>query len=480
MTRPADEGRTTHSTPTDDGPRFPRVVWLAALTVLMAQFPITLVSVSLTKIARAAQLAGSQLQWIQATFSLAMAATVLSAGAIAEKFGRKRIMLIGLAMMGGAAILGGFSALFGPATYAVLIIAQAIGGAGAGALLPTTLAEITTAVSRRNRGPAVALWGAGTTLGLAVGAVIAGLIDTSLPWGFIYLPAAVVAFGILIAVQVMVTESETSHTPLDIAGQVLAALAIVAVIFGAIEGGSLGWGSPLSWGPFAAFVVLAVAFVLRELHHEAPLMDPLIFRNPRFVAAALAAAVALYSVVGTGFIVPLFLGSTLHLSPMQIAYATATTPFLGFLAAPLVARLMSVLHATTVLIMALVLAAIGLWTVSGIGAMQPGASTWNMAWRLAIFGVGVAMMLSSVATVAVDAVVPREIPMAGATNTTIRQIGGALGPAVTGAVYLANVGAGATQGAAFTATLHVNAFVLLAAAVVTVIANLFPRPAEQG
>ena len=451
-------------------PESRRAVTVAVLTVLMAQLPINAVSVSLTTIAADTGAATAGLQWVQSIYILAMSAAVLSAGVIAENIGRRTIMVGALWLMALGSVLGGLASLAGEGlAMPVLWLGQAFAGLGGGALLPTTLGTIAMAVpDPRQRGPYMALWGAGTTAGLAFGAVASGLILEFAPWGWIFVPTGLLAVVIALVTRRFLPAAPTSSPGLDVPGQLFAVLTVVGLIFGVIQGGAQGWFSVPALLGYLVFVVFLGLFIHRERTAAAPLMDLRIFRNPGFAAAGVAAMMALFSVVGVGFLLALFLGQARQLSPLGIASYIAFIPGTAFFAAPLVGRFLGRMRADVALSLALLLAALGTLL---IGRTDETSAHLDVVWRLMIFGVSIAAMFASVATVAVNSVPLRQAAMAGATNTVLRQTGGALGPAVIGSIYATRLADGAAEADAFSSALLVTTVLLVAAGLLVLVAG---------
>ncbi|QGU08663.1 Multidrug resistance protein stp [Corynebacterium occultum] len=464
---------TNTSTPAQPPIDTRKVVTVAVLAVMVAQLPINLVSVSLTTIAADTGATTSGLQWVQSIYILAMSAAVLSAGVIAENIGRRKVMIIALWLMVLGALLGGLASLAGDLAMPVLWTGQAFSGLGGGALLPTTLGAIAMAVpDPRKRGPYMALWGAGTTGGLAVGAIVAGLILKIGSWGWIFLPSFLVAITVALITQAALPESPTSKPGMDIQGQIFATLAIIGLIFGVIQGGAQGWFSTPALLGYALGLIALALFIYRELNTYAPLMDLRVFRNPGFAAACFAAMMALFSVVGVGFMLALFLGSAKQLDPLGIATYIVFLPGTAFVVAPLAGKALAKLPSYAALLIGLLLAAVGTFLIAHTDETT---AYLNVVWRLMIFGVSIAIMLASVATVAINSVPLKQAGMAGATNTVIRQIGGALGPAVIGSIYATRMAGGATPAESFTSALTVTTVLLVIAAVLVLIAEISTR-----
>ncbi|AWB80976.1 hypothetical protein C3B44_00275 [Corynebacterium yudongzhengii] len=437
----------------------------AILAVFTSQLPITVVAVSLSEIADDTGTPIAGLQWMQSLYLLAMAAAVLSAGVIAETVGRKRVIVSALLLMVVGATVGAVASISAGGVMPLLLTAQATAGVGAGALLPTTLATINTTVTDpARRARAVAGWVGGTTGGLAggvlAGGVLAGgVISQWLSWGWVYVLVAALAAAVAGFAAFALRRAPTSDPGLDVVGQATATLGIVALIFGFIRGGSAGF---LSAPALLAYLVAAAAFVVCALHERRtrrPLIPPSMFRAPLFNAAALAAAMALFTVIGTGFLLVVFLGQGLDHDPWRIALHMVFMPGTALVAAFTVTGfLMSRLDAAHVLLCGIISAGLGTFALSQL----PGDFTLiDVAWRLAFIGLGVALMISLAAAVAVHSCAPDLAPKAGAVNTAFRQTGGALAPAFLGSLYAAAAAGGGDALNAFTGAVGVIAWLLL-------------------
>lgn len=439
-------------------------VALAVLGVFVTYVPITSVSVSLTSIGSASGAGTADLQWITDSYIIPMAATILSAGVFGDLHGRRRVYLIGMALtVAGALVAGLAGTLDGMSAVHLLWVGQAICGAGAGLLLPTTLALIAHAVpDLRDRARYVALWATGLVGGLALGPILSGVILEHAGWGWIFAPTALLALLAGLAARAWLPESKApAGRHLDWAGQITATIAIAASIFGVIEGGQNGWGSPQAVAGLSLGIVALAAFVLVERRSSSPLMALELFRRPAFSAASLSALVALFAIVGTLFLLSLFFGGVQGLSPLEIGWRLLFVNGVTALANPFVGRALARFKPLTVLAAGLALAAVAMALLTGLQEETGFAPT---VWRLAVLGVADALMLSAVAVAAIDAVPHRLAGMAAAANTALRQYGGALGPAVLGVILTSRVADGASRASALHTALLVNAVLLALAA----------------
>ncbi|MFH8606963.1 MFS transporter [Streptomyces sp. NPDC018029] len=411
--------------------------------------PINGVAGALHDIAASTGADTSQLQWVSDAYVLPMAASVLSAGVFGDLYGRRRIFSLGLALTGAGGLVAALAGLLGNgATMPVLWAGQAVSGLGAGLLLPTTLALIAHAVpDAHDRGRSIGLWAAGVAAGLALGPLLSGGILESGAWGWIFVPAAALSFGTLVCGHWWLPESKSPEgRHLDWPGQITAAVAMAGLIFGVIEGGSRGWTSALTVTGLAVGVLALAAFLAVERRAAAPLMDLRLFTSPGFATAAFASVIALFATVGFTFLISLYLGEVHDFSALEIG----TRLFL-FAGVSAVANVPVGLLMSRVPPLALLTAGLGLGAAVALLFLQVGPDTsfLDLAWRLALFGVSISLMLTSVTVVSVNAV-PRNLAgMASATSTALRQFGGALSPAVVGSVYAVGLTGDGTPTAAF-------------------------------
>jgi MFS family permease len=454
-------------------------ITLAVLGVFVTYVPITATSITLTTIGTSTGASTSDLQWVSDAYIIPMAATILSAGVFGDLHGRRRVFLLGMALTAiGATIAGLGDLASGDSALRLLWLGQAITGTGGGLMLPTTLALIAHAVpDLRARARYVALWSTGLVLGLALGPIAAGIILEHASWGWIFAPTAVLAVVAGVVAAVRLPESRAPEgRHLDWPGQITATIAIAVTIFGVIEGGQAGWGSPQAIGGLAIGFAALGAFLRVEARSTSPILNLSLFRTPAFSASGFSALVALFALVGAMFLLSLFFGGAQHLSPLDIAvrllFVNATTA----VANPLVGRMMGRWPPIVLLALGLALAAVSMILLT---ALEPDTGMGATIWRLAVLGVANAFTLSAVSVAAIHAVPHRLAGMAAAANTALRQYGAALGPAVLGVILAGRIAAGASMSAALHTALVVNAALLLVAAAYCVIAAWAPQPSSR-
>jgi EmrB/QacA subfamily drug resistance transporter len=406
-------------------------VALACLGVFCAYLQISAMSVSLATIGRDLHASTASLQWVFDAFTIPVAALVLSFGLIGDIVGRKRIAIAGLALTSGGNLIS-----FLAPSISVLLIGRSIAGIGAAAILPATLALITHAVPEpARRGRYIALWVGALNLGLAVGPFIAGFLLAHASWRWIFMPTILAPVVVLILSALLLEDSRAREgRRLDVPGQILAAVGLFALIYGVIEGGHEGWTSPQAVVALLLATLALSGFALAEQRSASPMLRPQLFTSPAFLASVLAGLLAMFSLIGSNFVLSLFLGAVQRLSPLSMALRLLCLYGPVLITGQLAGRALHRTGPRAPLAGGLLLAGIGLFTLRGV---QPDSSLVDLGWRLALVGLGFGLVLTSGTAAAVNAVPHHLAGMAGAANNTFRQVGAALGPAILGVIFTA-------------------------------------------
>lgn len=402
---------------------------LACVGVFVSYLPVVGVSVALPVIQQALDASTTGLQWITDAFILPTAALLLTCGVIGDLFGRKKMYLIGLTL----SCLGCLVALTAHGVVQVCV-GQALTGVGTAALLPATLALIShVCPDHRARGTAIALWTAALGLGLTLGPLFNGLIVEHTGWRWIFLPTLAIGAVTVLVGSVVLTDSRADRERhLDIPGQLLAVVAITAVVYGVIEGGGApGWGSA---EVVTAFVVAALAlpvFVLVELRSPCPMLDMRLFTSSAFSGAALVMALTLFAQVGLVFSLSEYFGLVHHASTWDIGVRLLALNGFTVVLGPLVGRLMHRFSPGLVLVTGLLVGGTGALLVNLFDA---GTGTGEAALVIAVFGIGIALAVAPITAIAMNSLPRRLASTGGAANSALRQIGSALGPAIFGVI----------------------------------------------
>src|SRR5438132_792215 len=277
---------------------------LILVALLLAAFVINLatrlVNVALPAMVRQLHATTTQLQWVVDAYNLVFAALLLTFGSLSDRFGRKGMLLAGLAVFGAASLAGGFTT-----TPVQLIAARAVMGLGAAMTFPATLSLISNVFTeRRERARAIGLWGAIAGVAIAMGPIVGGWLLQHFSWASIFIAMAPVAAAAVICVALVVPPSkDPDAAAVDIPGLVLSSATLALLVFTIIEAPAYGWTAGRSVAGFAVSAVLLAGFIVRERRAAHPMLDVRLFRNMRFSAASGAVTVSLFTLFGFIFLI---------------------------------------------------------------------------------------------------------------------------------------------------------------------------------
>jgi EmrB/QacA subfamily drug resistance transporter len=410
--------------------------WWTLLAVCIATFmlllDITIVNVALPAIERALKASFSDLQWVVDAYALALATCVLTAGALADLFGRKRLFIIGITLFTLASIACGLAndALF-------LIIARGVQGIGGAMMFATALALLSQEFHGKERGTAFGLWGATIGAAVAVGPLAGGMLTSWLSWRWIFLvniPVGIVA--VVLSARELHESSDPEHSRLDPPGLVTLTAGLLCLILALIEGNKHGWTSGLIIGLLVAACVLLAVFVATQLRGGTTMVDLALFRRPAFVGAQTTAFAISSSMFAMFLYLTLYLQNILGLSPLQTGLRFLPLSVVSFFAAPAAGRLSARLPIRALLGAGLGLNAIAMWLMSRVST----GSHWTVLLPgFIVGGIGIGLVNAPLASTAVSTVRVERAGMASGINNTFRQIGIATGIAALGAIFASKV-----------------------------------------
>ncbi|MEU4808290.1 MFS transporter [Nocardia fluminea] len=413
------------------------VICLAELLVVLDN---TIVNVALPSIGVQLRTGVSGLQWVVDAYTLTFAGLLLAAGNLGDRYGRRRIMTIGLV---GIAVMSVGGAL--AETMTQVIVARAAMGIFAAAVFPATLALIINIFTdRRERALAIAAWTAMAGFAIAIGPISGGWLLEHFSWHSVFwinVPVAVVA---LIATLIWVPESRAAHIgTLDLVGIALSIAGITLLVWSIIEAPHNGWLSLTTLCTAALGTVLLAAFVTWELRTAAPILDMRLFRNRRFSLPALAIAIGYFSMFGFLFLITQYFQGVREYTPLEFGIASLPFAFSVAIGAPVATLLAQRVGTTAVLVIGLLLIGAGLY----LGGQVTVDSSYLIgvlpSMVLMALGLGI---VQGPATESIMSSLPLNEAGAGsAVNDTTREIGGTLGVAVLGSIvasyYTSRIGA---------------------------------------
>ncbi|MDT3398964.1 MFS transporter [Streptomyces sp. B1866] len=401
---------------------------LAGLGAFLCSLDVVVVATALPVLRDSLGASLADLEWTLNAYNLAFACLMLTGAALGDRFGRRRTYLAGLAVFG----LASAAAALSPGAGA-LITARVVQGAGAAAVLPLTLTLISDAFPARSRGVAIGLWGGITGLGVAAGPVLGGAITEGVSWQWIFwINVPVVAVMIPLSA-LRLRESRGPRPELDVAGLVLAAAGMFALVWAPVRAPSAGWGSAEVVGALVAGAALVAAFLLWQRRAPHPMLPLAYFRRRDFTVANAVIFFQFLSLLGSLFMISQLFQIGLGNSPLQAGVRILVWTGMPMIAAPAAGVLAERFGTRPFLLLGLVLQAAGLGWLAAV--TEPGVGYGTLVGPLIIAGVGIGMIFSTSAAAVTAAVPLQDTGVAAGTNTTLRELGGVFGIAILSAVF---------------------------------------------
>ena len=403
------------------------------VTTFMLLLDITVVNVALPRIQRDLHAGLTGLQWVVDAYALALAALILTAGALADRYGRRLLFGFGVVVFTAA------SAVCGAAwNIAALDIARGVQGIGGAALFATALALIGHEYRGREFFGAIAVWGATVGAAVASGPLVGGLLTDGLGWRWVFfVNVPVGCFALFVALRRMVESRDEGTVRTDIAGLVTFSAALFLIAFGLLRGNTEGWTSALILSTITAGVAMLVLFVIVELTQQRPMLDMSLFRQPAFVGVSLSTFA-----IGAGMFamfpyLSIYLQDVLGTSPLGAGLRFLPLTVFVFVV-PLATRNIALRSPAWLLAgVGLVLVAVSLFLMYGVSA----SSHWTtLLAGFVVGGIGIGLANPTLAAAALRVVDPARSGMASGFNNTCRLAGVAIGVAGLGAVLEHAVG----------------------------------------
>jgi EmrB/QacA subfamily drug resistance transporter len=451
-----------------------------AFALFMIMLDNTVVNVALPAIQRGLGADLAQLEWVVNAYALTFAVLMLTGGKLADLLGRRRIFLVGLASFTAASLACGLAATAGQ-----LIAFRALQGAGAALMMPATLAIISAAFPPRQRGLAFGIWAGVSAMALAIGPLIGGLLTQHIDWSWIFYVNVPVGALAVIAGLVVISESRdtSGEQSLDLPGLLVSGGALFALTFALVEANEYGWTSTLILGLFGAAVAGLALFVWIESRRRAPMLDLSLFRRRTFTGANIVAFLVTLAMFGVFFFMSLFVQRILDYSPVQAGAIFLPMTLLIIFVAPIAGRLSDKIGSRWLMAGGLSLVGISLMLFSGLDTTS---GFWDLVPGLVVGGLGMASTMTPMTAAAMGSVPVAKAGVASGVLNTFRQVGGALGIAVMGAILTSRETSSIASGHSvdvafvdgFSSALHVAAIVAFVGAVTAAILIRRSHPPE--
>jgi EmrB/QacA subfamily drug resistance transporter len=399
-----------------------------SVAIFMLLLDITVVNVALPDIQRSLHSNFRDLQWVVNAYSLTLAAFLLTAGALADLLGRRRVFVIGLVVFTISSAVCGLSG-----SPLALNLARAVQGIGGAMMFATSLALIATAFQGKERGVAFGVFGGVIGAAVAVGPVVGGVITSGIGWEWIFFVN--VPIGIA-AVYLTLTQVAESRDPeargVDWMGFLTFSASLFLLVFALIKGNEKGWGSTEILSYLVGSAVLIVLFIVVERRQQRPMLDLTLFRRRAFAGASIVAFAISSSMFAMFLYLTLYIQDVLGYSPLQAGLRFLPITLLSFVVAPISGRLSVRVPVRMLLGIGMLLVGVGLIAMTAVNATS-GWTTLIPGFLLA--GAGVGMVNPPLASTAIGVVHFTRSGMASGINNTFRQVGIATGIAGLGAVF---------------------------------------------
>jgi EmrB/QacA subfamily drug resistance transporter len=450
-----------------------------AFGLFMIMLDNTIVNVALPSIQRDLNIGISELEWVFNGYALTFGVLMLTGGKLADLMGRRSIFIAGLVIFTVASLFCGLAASAG-----WLIGARVVQGVGSALMNPATLSIITATFPPRQRGMAIGIWAGVSAMALAIGPLAGGLITQHLNWNWIFFINVPIGILAILVTRIVVDESRdtSAEQRLDLPGLLSSGIALFALTYGLIEANKYGWASGRILGLFAVAAIGFVAFVLLERHQRAPMLDLSLFRNGTFAGANTVMLLVGLAMFGVFFYNSLFIQNIIGWSAVQTGASFLPMTVLIILVAPLAGKYSDRVGSRWLMGFGMILLAVSLFIFS---RLDETATFWGILPGLIVGGFGMAIVMTPTTAAAMGSVPVDKAGVGSAVLNSGRQVGGALGIAVMGAIVAAEVHAlpGTPEGTAQFVTgyqhaLTVAALIALAGALLSVVTVRKYRHAE--
>ncbi|GAB3959353.1 DHA2 family efflux MFS transporter permease subunit [Actinoallomurus acanthiterrae] len=401
-----------------------------ALTGMVVGLDTTVLNIALPTLATELRASTSALQWMADAYNLVLAAFMLPAGLLGDRYGRKRMVLAALVVFSAASVLCAYAGSPG-----VLIIGRGALGLGGAFLIPLTISVVRVLFDEDERPRALAVALAAQGVSFPLGPIVGGRLLHDFWWGSVFLINVPVCVAAIIGVALLLPESrEPDPRPVDLLGIVLSALALSGLTYGCIEAGEKGWGSPASWAPIVAGLAAGLLFVRWERRTAHPLIDLEVFRSRAFDWGVLMATVMSFTMFGALFAMPQYFqavmgtdaqGSGIRLLPVVVGVLAGAGP-----ADRLVKRFGS--NVTVAFGLVLLAAGMVVGTATGVDSGYLLSGTW-----LTVVGLGLGLVFPAAMDSALAALSAERSGIGSSLIQALRQVGATIGVAVLGTILSA-------------------------------------------
>jgi EmrB/QacA subfamily drug resistance transporter len=407
-----------------------RTIWTFAITSI-ALFMVVLdnlvVSTAIPVIRVDLGASLEELEWTVNAYTLTFAVFLLTGAALGDRFGRKRMFMLGVGIFTAASAA---AALAPSADW--LIAARSVQGFGAAIVMPLTLTLLSAAVSRERRGAALGAWSGIAGLAVAMGPLVGGAVVDGISWQWIFWLNVPVGI-LLLPLATQLKESTGPDRALDLPGLAFASIGMLGVVWGLIHGNGDGWTSPTILGSLAVGALGLAAFVAWELRTPQPMLPMRFFRNRAFAAANAASLLMYFGMFGSIFLLTQLFQTAQGYSPLESGLRVLPWTIMPMFVAPIAGALSDRIGGRPLMATGLALQAVGLAWIAAASSATVGYT--SLVGPFVLSGIGMGMFFAPVANVVLSAVRSDEEGKASGANNAIREVGGVLGVAVLASIF---------------------------------------------
>ncbi|MFF1308339.1 MFS transporter [Streptomyces sp. NPDC058307] len=406
-------------------------VWALVITSVagfMAALDNLVVTTALPSIREDLGGALHDLEWTVSAYTLTFAVLLMTGAALGDRFGRRRLFLVGLTVFTGASA----AAALAPGIDS-LIAARAVQGVGAAIMMPLTLTLLTAAVPAARRGMAYGIWGAVNGLAVASGPLIGGSLTEHISWQWIFWLNVPLGVALLPLARLRLAESHGTGARLDIPGTVLASGGLFGIVYGLVRGPSDGWTDSVVLLALFTGAALLAAFVLYSTRAKNPMLPMRLFRSRAFSGINAASLLMFLGMFGSIFLLSQYMQGVLGYSPTEAGLRMLPWTGMPMLVAPIAGILSDRVGGRPVVATGLFFQAAGLAYMSSVVTVD--ASYSAQLPGLILSGIGMALFFAPASNLVMSSVLPKEQGIASGANNALREVGGALGIAVMASIF---------------------------------------------
>ena len=412
-----------------------------SFALFMIMLDNTIVNVALPAIKSDLGIGTSELEWVVTAYALTFAVLLLTGGKLGDLYGRRLIFTIGLIVFTGSSLACGLSS-----SATELIGARAVQGVGSALMMPATLSIITATFAARERGMAIGVWAGVSAMALAIGPLLGGVITEHISWNWIFFVNVPIGIlGVVASIVVVPESKDTSHEQrLDLPGLLSSGIGLLALVYALIEAHKYGWTSARILSLFVIAALALAAFVFVELRQRVPLLDLNLFRNGTFTGANIVAILVTLAMFGIFVFFPIYMQTFLGWSPIQAGAALLPWTILIVIFAPIAGKLSDRVGSRW--LMAAGMSTVGLCCL-WLSTVTLNSSFWHLLPGFVLGGLGMSFVMTPMSAAVMGAAPVEKAGVASGVLNTFRQVGVALGIAITGAI-ITNREAAALRGGA--------------------------------